>query len=169
MPSRSKPRSAPINCACHPATWIDIEAAQNSVHRAEALLERRAMREAYSWAIVASTISRRPFLPGDDGAWVESTRERLRGHLVRALDCLVPAWAGVGEHSLALKNAMEVVGLEPLRETGYIKLMQLHAAMGNRAAALQTYRYCSDVLRKELNIGPSDQTRAALEAICRSR
>ena len=151
-----------------PATWIDVEAAQDSVHRAEALLERGAMREAYSWAIVASTISRRQFLPGDEGPWVDSTRERLRGYLMRALDCLVTACAAVGEHSLALKNALEVVALEPLRETGYINLMQLHARMGNRAEALQTYRDCSAVLRTELDVAPSQETRAAFETICRS-
>jgi DNA-binding SARP family transcriptional activator len=148
-----------------PGTWIDIEVAQESVHRAEALLERSEWRAAYSWAIVTSTISRHPFLSGDEGPWVDSTRERLHGCLIRALDCLVTACAAVGEHSLALKNAAEAVALEPLRETGYVNLMQLHASMGNRAEALQTYRRCSEVLEGELGVAPSDETRAALEAI----
>jgi DNA-binding SARP family transcriptional activator len=151
-----------------PATWIDIEAAQDGVHRAEALVQRGAMRESYSWAVVASTISRRPFLPGDEGEWVDSTRDRLHGYLVRALDCLVTACAAVGEHSLALKNATEVVALEPLRETGYVKLMQLHASMGNRAEALRTFRQLSEVLHNELDVAPSDETRAALDVICRA-
>jgi DNA-binding SARP family transcriptional activator len=152
-----------------PATWIDVEVALDSVHRAEALLERGATREAYSWAIVASTISRRPFLPGADGVWIDTMRDQLRGNLVRALDCIVVACTELGEHSLALKNALEVVALEPFRETGYIKLMQLHAVMGNRAEALQTYRQCSEILRNELDIAPSDETRAVLKAICRDR
>lgn len=152
-----------------PGTWIDVEAAQDSVHVAESLLQRGDMRAAYSSAIVASTIARRPFLPGDEGSWVDSNRERLRGYLVRALDCLVSTCAAVGEHSLALKNAVELIDLEPMRETGYIKLMQLHASMGNRAEALKTYRRCLEVLANELGVGPSDETRAVLDAICRSR
>jgi DNA-binding SARP family transcriptional activator len=148
-----------------PSTWIDIEVAQASVHRAEALLERGEMRAAYSWAIVTSTISRRQFLAGDEGPWVDNTRERLHGYLVRALDCLVTVCAAVGEHSLAQKNAAEAVALEPLRETGYVKLMRLQASIGNRAEALQTYRRCSEVLGSELGIAPNDETRAALEAI----
>jgi len=148
-----------------PGTWIDIEVAQESVHRAEALLESGDMRAAYSWAIVTSTISRRQFLPGDEGPWVDETRERLHGYLVRALDCLVTACAAVREYSLALKNAAEAVDLEPLRETGYVKLMRLHLSMGNRAEALQTYRRCSEVLSRELGIAPSDETRAVLEVI----
>lgn len=170
------PYAEPIEAAfgsyqlCLPAgTWIDIEAAQDNVHRAEALLERGSMRAAYSHAIVTSTIARRPFLPGDDGPWVDRVRERLRGYLVRALDCVVTACSGVGEHTLALKNAAELVALEPLQETGYIKLMQVHARMGNRAEALQTYRRCSEVLSYELGIAPSDETRAVLEAIRQSR
>ena len=72
------------------------------------------------------------------------------------------------ELTLALKNASEVVALEPLRETGYQKLMKLHAAMGNRGLALQTYRCCSQLLADELGAAPSDETRAVLEAIRRS-
>jgi DNA-binding SARP family transcriptional activator len=80
----------------------------------------------------------------------------------------VSACSAVGEHTLALKNAVEVVALEPLRETGYVQLMNLQAGMGNRAEALHTYRRCSDVLQRELGIAPSDLTRAAFDTIRRS-
>ena len=46
--------------------------------------------------------------------------------------------------------------------------MKLHAAMGNRGLALQTYRCCSQLLADELGAAPSDETRAVLEAIRRS-
>lgn len=151
-----------------PTTWIDIEVAEHSIHRAEALLERGDAGHAYGWALVASTIARRPFLPSEEGPWVDNRREQLRACLVRAMDCLAVACAASGELTLALKNASEVVALEPLRETGYQKLMKLHAAMGNRGLALQTYRCCSQLLADELGAAPSDETRAVLEAIRRS-
>jgi DNA-binding SARP family transcriptional activator len=148
-----------------PATWIDIDVAEDSVHRAEALLSRGDTRSAYGWAVVASSIARRPFLPADEGPWVDGRRELLRTCLIRALDCVAAACAASGEHSLALKNAKEAVVLEPLREAGYQRLMQLHAAMGERALALQTYRRCAEVLASELGVAPSTETRAVLAAI----
>src|SRR5205823_7872264 len=72
-------------------TWIDLEAAADALHQAEGAVIANQPEAAYGPALIATTIARRPFLVGEDAAWVTSRRERLRDLLVRALDCRVEA------------------------------------------------------------------------------
>ena len=51
-------------------TWIDLEAAADAAHLAERALRGGRPDEANGWTLVASSIARRPFLAGEEGAWV---------------------------------------------------------------------------------------------------
>ena len=62
-------------------------------------------------------------------------------------------------------SSLEILAIEPYRETAYQELMRLHAAMGNRAEALRIFARCCDLLKAELGTAPSPQTLAALRAI----
>ena len=64
----------PANLGCYqlnlpPATWVDVEAAAHSLHEAEDLLKAGRQRDCWSMAQVAFHICKRPFLPGETGAW----------------------------------------------------------------------------------------------------
>ena len=142
-------------------TWIDIEAATASVAQAEAALRNGAVRDAWGHALVASVIAERPFLPGEEGPWVEQRRAELHRIHVRALECVADLRLAIGEGALAVEAASEAVRLEPFRETGYERLMRAHAALGNRAEALRTYERCRRLLADELGADPS----AAIEAL----
>jgi DNA-binding SARP family transcriptional activator len=107
------------------------------------------------------TIARRPFLPGEEGLWVELQSGKLREALVRGLDCLVEVSMRNHEAPLAIQHASEVVRLEPFRETGYQRLMQAHAMLGNRAEVRRVHERCRKLLREEVGLDPSP----ALEAL----
>ena len=145
--------------------WVDTEAALESVHLSEAALLARDHHAAYGPAVVACAILRRPFLTGDDGAWIDRRREELRRARLRALDCLAQIHAMTGERSLALRAADEAVELEPFREDGYRRLMLLHDAAGNRAEALRVYARLEALLERELNTTPGLETRRVLESV----
>jgi DNA-binding SARP family transcriptional activator len=130
-------------------TWVDAEAALAGVDAAEA---------AYGPSLIATTILRRPFLPGHDGAWVDDRRASLASSLVRALDCRVDALIANHELVLALTHAREAVRLEPYRESGYRRLMRVLAAGGDRAEAVRAYNQCRDLLQRELGVAPSAET-----------
>jgi DNA-binding SARP family transcriptional activator len=149
-------------------SWIDTEVALESVHLAEAALQSSNPRAAYGPSVVASAILRRPFLPGEEGAWVDGRRESLRKNLLRALDCLAQLHSETGELPLALRAAEEAVELEPLREAGYRRLMLVHSAAGNRAKALAVYATLQDVLKVELMTAPGLETRRVFEAVAGS-
>jgi DNA-binding SARP family transcriptional activator len=148
--------------------WVDLEVAASSLHYAEADIAGGRPADAYGRALVALTILRRPFLPGAGGPWVEARREALQAELVRALESMIVCLESNGEAALAVRNAEELVSLEPFRESGYRHLMRLHASRGDRAEALQVYELCRARLVDELGVGPSAETEALQVALLKS-
>ncbi len=139
-------------------TWIDLEAAADAVHQAEGAVLANQPQAAYGPSLIATTIARRPFLVGEDAPWVMTRRERLRNILVRALDCRVEALLWNSELALALDQARAAVELEPFRESGYRRLMQVLVKQGDRAEAIRVYQQCRHRLADELGVSPSVET-----------
>jgi DNA-binding SARP family transcriptional activator len=146
-------------------TWIDVEAALEGVDAAEGALAVGKPQSAYGPSLLATTILRRPFLPGDDGAWAEGRRAVLADALVRALECRVEALAANDELELAISHAREVVRLEPYRESGYRRLMRMLERKGERADAVRVYLDCVRLLKAELGVPPSDETQAVYREV----
>lgn len=122
---------------------------------------RRAVEDAAASpadAARAAEIAGSPFLPGDEGDWVERQRRELADIRIRALERLADASLASADHSEAAKLAQQVVELEPYRESGYRRLMQAHAAAGNRAEGLRVYERCRQFLADELGAYPSPET-----------
>lgn len=152
-----------------PDTWIDLEAARNSMDQAEGIIRSGDIRSAWGPTNVALAIARRPFLLGEDGEWVTMKRRELKDLLLRSLDCYVEICLCTGQGSLAVEMAVQAVSLEPFRETGYQRLMSAHAAAGNRAEAVRVYGRCRELLSEELGVDPSPETEALyLELLYRS-
>ena len=148
-----------------PDTWIDLEATADGVHQAEGAVLANQLHAAYGPALIATTIARRVFLVGEDSPWVETKRRRVRDLLVRALDCRVEALLWNGELSLALDQARAAVELEPFRESGYRRLMQVLVKRGDRAEALRVYNDCRRLLADELGVEPSTETESLRRAL----
>lgn len=139
-------------------TWIDREAAAEAIDQAEGMLRSNNWKGAWGPSNIAAITARQSFLGGEEGEWITRERARLQGILLRALDCLTEIWLLNGEPSLALGAAREGVALEPYRETGYQRLMRVHAALGNRAEALRVYERCRLLFATELGTDPSPET-----------
>ena len=148
--------------------WVDIDAAADAIHQAEAALARRRTEVACGWSLVARAISSRPLLPGIEGAWLELERGRLEDIRVRALSCLAEVWIQRGDAALAARDALEALRLDPLREISHRLLIRAHLAAGDRGAAIKAYEACRRTLGEELGVVPSPET-AALVAGFRLR
>ncbi|HEX5438833.1 MAG TPA: bacterial transcriptional activator domain-containing protein [Gemmatimonadaceae bacterium] len=146
-------------------TWIDHEAAADSIHEAEAALKAGDPARAYGPSAVAHHIARRPFLPGEEGRWFDQRREKLAGILVRALECRAEVYLWNGEYPLAVEAARDLVAAEPFHEQGYRLLMRAHAAAGNAAEALRVYERCRTLISEELGVDPSRETKAVHERV----
>jgi DNA-binding SARP family transcriptional activator len=136
---------------------VDVEAARDGIHRAEALVAARDWYPAIGPTLVAYNISQRRFLPGGQGSWIEELRRELEEIRVRALECTARRSLGIGEPevAVAVRTARRLVDLSPYRETGYAVLMEAFERQGNIAEALLVYENLRGLLREELGVAPS--------------
>jgi predicted ATPase/DNA-binding SARP family transcriptional activator len=142
-------------------TWVDAESALHGAGSAEEEIMAGDAAAAEASAAGVLEIAARPFLPSEEGSWVEERRTRLRDAHVRALHSSAQAHLALGRPAGAVAVAAETVSLEPFRESGYRLLMRAHAAAGDRAEALRVYERCRSLLAQELGTDPSPETQAA--------
>jgi SARP family transcriptional regulator, regulator of embCAB operon len=141
-------------------TWVDVLEAATAAADAERALDNGELDHARARAALAISLLQRPFLPGEDGAWVEAKRRALADTRERALATLTDACLLAGDAPAAADAAEQLTALAPLRESGYRRLMEAHAAAGNRAEALGVYERCRQLLADELGTYPSPETDA---------
>jgi DNA-binding SARP family transcriptional activator len=139
-------------------TSVDVLQAEEAVRQAEVLLAADQLGQAKDGAVLAESVARQPFLPGDDGTWVETKRRELGDVRVRALSTLAEASLRSGDAAEAVRWAEQEVEAEPFRESGYRRLMAAHMANGDRGEALRVYEHCRRLLAEELGAYPSPET-----------
>ena len=136
--------------------FIDLEAAHESVHRAEAAVAAGDPVRAWAPARVALHTADRGFLPACDLPWAVAERLRLEDVRLRALECVGAAGMLMGGAELAAaeRAGRRLVELAPFRETGHRLLMEALARQGNTAEALLAYERLRVLLRDELGTAP---------------
>ncbi len=139
-------------------SWVDVTAAAAAADEAGHALAADDLEGARAAAALAVSLVRQPFLPGEDGPWVAEKRRDLADVRLRALTVLSDACLRLGDAVEAAKWAEQAIALEPFRESGYRRLMEAHAAAGNRAEALKVYERCRRLLADELGAYPSPET-----------
>ncbi len=142
-------------------TWVDLEAAEEAIHRAEAAVAQEDWARGWGPALIALFTARRGFLPGDDLPWAEEYRRRLEEIRLAALECYTAVALGVGGSELAPgeRCARELVAAAPYSERAHGLLMRLLAARGNGAEGLRVYATLRDRLRDDLGATPGPQLR----------
>ena len=142
--------------------WIDFEAAEEAIHRAELAIAQRQWARAWGPSLVALFAARRGLLRGEDLRWIEPHRRRLDDIHCSALECYAASTLGLagGELHVGERTARELVQLAPFRESGYRLLMEILAARGNIAEALRVYEELRTLLRDELGATPSPPVQA---------
>jgi SARP family transcriptional regulator, regulator of embCAB operon len=145
-----------------PAAWIDYEAAEEALHRAESAIAQRQWARAWGPSLVALFAARRGFLHGEDAPWIEACRRRLEDIRCAALECYTASALGLagGELHVGERTARELIELAPYRESGYRLLMEILAVRGNIAEALRVYEELRSLLREELGATPSPPIQA---------
>lgn len=139
--------------------WIDVEAASEALHVAEAAARSDAVA-TYGPARVAQDIGSRTFLAGEQGPWIDDWRRRLEDLYLHALELVAQASLEIGgsEIDTAARAARALIAASPYRQAGYRLLMHIFEVQGNRAEALQLYERLRTLLRDELGAAPSRTT-----------
>jgi DNA-binding SARP family transcriptional activator/tetratricopeptide (TPR) repeat protein len=137
-------------------------------------LERRAAlaaaaigdtEEVLAHATAALAEYRGELLPGMYDDWLVEVRTELERHCVYLCDLLSAARSRQGDLTGAIDIARRRIALRPLEEVGYRTLMELQAALGDRASAVSTYHHCASILERELGITPDRATTAVVSRL----
>lgn len=115
---------------------------------------------------------RGPFLDGfslpdapDFDDWITVQRQRFQRRLTLLFDRLTQQQMASRRFDRGIVAAGRWLVHDPLDETGHRRLMQLHALIGNRVAALQAYEAVRERLQADLGINPSAETEALARKI----
>ena len=117
--------------------------------------------------VAAASAYRGELLPGFYEDWVLLEREQVQARFEQVMSLLLGRliearrWNDVlqwGEHWIALGHTPEAA---------YRALMTAHAALEDISQAADTYRRCVEALRRDMDVEPSEQTRALYERISR--
>lgn len=101
-------------------------------------------------------------LPGFYEDWVLARRDRYAAQMLDALRALASQSAATGHLDLAIDYARRAVDVDPLCEEAHADLMTFYAADGRASSVVRQYAELERVLRRELDVEPSDETRRLL-------
>jgi DNA-binding SARP family transcriptional activator len=108
---------------------------------------------------------RGPLLEECAEEWILPERQAREEAYLVALETLAAQAVSRQEHAAAEPHLRRAAAVNPLRESPQRTLMQVLAASGNYAAAVQVYRDLREYLYRELNAEPDSETKALFEAI----
>lgn len=160
LSARGEPRilpSAPI--------WCDIVAFETAI--TPALETSQAMLEPTQLERLIGGLAhyRGDLLLGWYDDWVLSERERLRLLCLRGYRRLMEHYAAVGDVEKALVAGQSALRIEPLQELVQQRVIELYHVSAQRAQAIRQYERLVVLLKEELDIAPSKNTRALVARI----
>lgn len=137
--------------------WVDVCAFERLLGRepADVAALERAVALYHGHFLAEDTVSSRAM----------ALRERLHVKYLGCLSDLGRQWEETGDWKKAASCYQQGLGVDPLVEEYYQRLMICHQQLGHRAEALSVYRRCRDALRLHLDISPSPETEAIVRSV----
>jgi SARP family transcriptional regulator, regulator of embCAB operon len=144
--------------------WLDLDAAADALHNAEADLGRGDAAAAAANATVTCMIGSRPFLGGHYGPWTLRQRERINDLHLHGRQCLAEARALIGDFERSARAAEIALSIDPYRDAIYQRLIRSRALAGDRIGAASVFNRYRNLIETELGIPPTPETVAAFRA-----
>jgi two-component SAPR family response regulator len=143
--------------------WFDVEEFEAPIEQARLLPPRDNLAEDL-WRR-AVTIYQGDFLPEVERVWCVPKREALREMYLESLVGLGQCHEARGELEGAITWYKRALEIDELREDVHRHVMRCYAEAGRRSDALAQYQRCREILRQELELGPSTETEKLRERI----
>lgn len=115
----------------------------------------------------AVKIYRGPYLLDFEQTWVLPERQRLSHLYVQANLRLAKHYLTTKNFNSTLDYAWDVLREDPCQEIAHRLIMSAYTDMGDRASAVRQFKECERILRDEVNVPVSIQTRQLYEKIIR--
>lgn len=101
--------------------------------------------------------------------WALSERERLRSLYLKSLARLMNYFKGQRNFEKGLACGKRILHLDPLREEIHREVIRLYFASGRRAMAIRQFKKCCEVLERELDVPPMEETQTLFEHILQGK
>jgi TolB-like protein/Tfp pilus assembly protein PilF len=110
-------------------------------------------------------LDRFPPVGGDFDDWLIVARSEVADVAIDSLRRLTDACLGAGDLHPAVLAAERMLALDLLREDSHRLMMEVYLRAGRRADAIRQYDACVEVLRRELDVGPSEETEGVVRRL----
>ncbi|MCX6045130.1 MAG: BTAD domain-containing putative transcriptional regulator [Chloroflexi bacterium] len=94
-------------------------------------------------------------LPELHDDWILAAQQNLHNQFFMAAERLIKLLRYQCDYVAAIHYAKRLLQHDPLSETTYYQLMELHFLNGDRTSVLRVYQTCQEVIKKELEVEPS--------------
>ena len=140
--------------------WYDVAAFEDLVNHARKQDARKAglLEEALA-------VYRGPYLSDVYSEWAAGRRQQLHQSYIDVLTMLARIRMASGDPGAAIGLYRKALLEEPYREDLHQELMKTLDAAGRPAEALQHHQALVDLLRRELNTGPTEETEQLFRSI----
>jgi DNA-binding SARP family transcriptional activator len=145
---------------------LDVEEFLNSWKRARHLASRDGIEAAIGEFELAAAIYKGDFMEEDlYENWVIPERENLREIYLEILDKLSRLYSLDGKPEIAIDLAELILEKDNCRENVHRRIMQCYYRLGKRDKALKQYHKCAKILKSELEVEPTNETRRLYEKL----
>ena len=138
---------------------IDSEEFEKLIAEAETAKREKDNMRLRSSLEAAYRLYRGEFMSGVYESWAEEGRQYYAEQFARVLSALAKLSFTEKKWAAALKFANEVIRDDPFREDMHRLVMKVFSAQSKPAAVEKQYRELQELLKKELGIEPSTETR----------
>ncbi len=144
---------------------LDVAAFEQALAEASAATRHNDQHALQAALEQADSLYCGELLPGCYDERILPERERLRQLHRQALEHLLSLFESRGDTVIAIRYAQRLLGLDPLSEDLYRRLMRLFALNNDRASALHVYHTCVTTLQREMGVDPDPATREVYERL----
>lgn len=95
-------------------------------------------------------------------------REQIRNSYLEITDRLSTYYADKGEYSATIALCQKILAQDNCFEAAHRRLMQSYLALGQRHLAVRQYHTCTQTLKAELDIAPSEEIESLYRQIVTS-
>lgn len=150
--------------SCSPV-WLDVEVFENATSECLSISEDRWTPEQVVRLEQAVELYTGDLLQSVYEDWCLEDRERLRLLFMAGLQKLMIFHTIQERYERALHYGNRILMLDGALEKVHRQLMWLYWKMGDRVAALQQFKRCTQILREDLGIRPMVETRRLFEQL----
>lgn len=156
---------ADVGYVATPGIAVDVDALKSAIRVVRAVGPSSVDAGGLALVEVGVAAYRGDLLENVYADWCLLPRENLRAHYTEALEFLVAAKMAREDWVAALRYGHTLLAIDPFMEHIHRAIMHCHFRNGDRPLALRQYAICEEVLRRELDVAPMDETRNLLETL----